>query len=81
MPQSTLTRKGQTTIPKEIRDFLGLRSGDRLDFVIQPDGAVVLKPATLDVRNLKGILRRKGMKVLTVEAMKTAVRSRYGKYR
>ena len=55
----TLTSKGQTTIPKPIRDHLGLQAGDQLDFVIEPDGRVTLRPATSDVMDLAGLLRRK----------------------
>ena len=79
MPLSTLTSKGQTTIPKEVRDHLRLNSGDQIDFVIRPDGSVVLRPATLHVRELKGILHRKGMKPVSIDAMREAVRKRFGK--
>lgn len=40
---ATLTQKGQTTIPKEIREFLGIKPHDRLEFVID-HGIVALKP-------------------------------------
>lgn len=56
MSTATLTSKGQTTIPKDIRDRLHLKPGDRLEFVLQPDGRVLMIPATVDVRDLKGIL-------------------------
>ena len=39
-----ITVKGQVTIPKAIRDRLGLKPGGRVDFVIEPDGRVVLRP-------------------------------------
>jgi AbrB family looped-hinge helix DNA binding protein len=64
-----MTTKGQITLPKAIRDALRLDAGDRVDFVVRDDGTVVLRPATTDVRQLKGILHRKGMKSLSVEAM------------
>jgi len=56
MSTATLTSKGQTTIPKDIRDRLHLKPGDRLEFVVQADGRVLMIPATIDVRALKGIL-------------------------
>ena len=39
-----ITTKGQATIPKAIREHLGLKAGDRLKFFIHPDGSVVLLP-------------------------------------
>ena len=77
MPSSTLTSKGQTTIPKEVREHLNLHSGDQIDFLLRPDGTVVLRPATLHVRELKGILHRKNMKAVSVGAMNEAIRKRF----
>ena len=73
MAAATLTSKGQTTIPKEIRDFLGVGPGDKLDFVVESDGRVILRPATLDVRQLRGMLKRSGKKAITLEEMDKAV--------
>lgn len=73
MAVSTLTSKGQTTIPKEIRDLLGLAAGDKLDFVVEADGRVVLRPATLDVRALKGLLHKKGRTPVSLEEMDQAI--------
>lgn len=56
MSAAILTSRGRTTIPKEIRDRLRLKPGDRLEFVFQPDGRVLMIPATIDVRDLEGIL-------------------------
>lgn len=69
----TLTSKGQTTIPKPIRDHLGLHAGDQLDFVIEPDGRVTLRPATIDVMDLAGLLRQKDKKSLSIEAMQRGI--------
>jgi AbrB family looped-hinge helix DNA binding protein len=76
MPSATVTSKGQITRPKVIRDLLRLDKGDRVDFVVQDDGTVVLRPATVDVRELKGLLHRKGLKPLSVEAMNAIIRRR-----
>jgi AbrB family looped-hinge helix DNA binding protein len=63
MPTTTLTSKGQTTIPREVREFLKLKSGDRLEFKLNPDGnTVTLKAANIDVLTLRGMLKRKEMK-------------------
>lgn len=69
----TLTSKGQTTIPKSIRDHLGLQAGDQLDFVIEADGRVTLRPATHDVMDLAGLLRQKGKKAISLEEMQQGV--------
>ncbi len=79
MPKATLTSKGQLVIPKAIREHLGLRPGDRLDFVLQDDGDVLIRPAVEDVRRLKGMLHRPGRKPVSVAAMNQAIRKRGGK--
>lgn len=78
MSTSTLTGKGQTTIPKDIRDFLQIDSGDRIDFIITDDQSVVIKPATLEVNRLKGMLHQyaKGKKV-SIDDMNRAIRNRF----
>ena len=76
MPSATLTSKGQLTLPKAIRDLLRLGAGDRVDFIVKDDGAVVLRPATVDVRELKGFLHRRGIKPLSIEEMNSVIRRR-----
>ncbi len=74
MATATLTSKGQTTIPREIRDHLKLRVGDRIDFLIEADGKVVLKPINTDIRAFDGLLagRYQG-KPVSVEEMNSSV--------
>jgi antitoxin PrlF len=43
-----MASKGQTTIPKDIRKRLNLHPGDRLEFVIDEDGQVVVLSASRD---------------------------------
>lgn len=43
--ETTLTSKGQATIPKRIRDSLGLKPGSRLLFDVNAAGEIVLRPA------------------------------------
>ena len=63
---ATLTSKGQTTIPKEIRDSLGMRAGDRMTFTLMPDGTVVMRVKNKSVNELAGVLQKKGRKALSV---------------
>jgi AbrB family looped-hinge helix DNA binding protein len=78
MPSSTITAKGQTTIPKAIREHLGVDVGDRVDFVIQPDGTIIVEPAVGQVGALKGLLAAKGQRPVSVDAMHEAIRKRAG---
>ena len=70
--ESTLTTKGQITLPKALRAALHLKSGDKVIFEILEDGAYVLKPKTLDVRVLKGCISYKG-KSQSIEDMQIAI--------
>ncbi len=50
MAESTITTKGQCVVPKKIRDYMRLNPGDKIDFVIQEDGEVCVRPVIQDVR-------------------------------
>lgn len=79
MPSAAITVKGQTTIPKKIREHLNLHTGDQLDFIIEDSGRVVIRPATIDAKELEGILHRPGMKAISVEEMSAVIKKRFGK--
>jgi len=53
---ATLTTKGQTTIPKEIRDGLGLQPGDQMTFTLLSNGTVVMRAKTGSILSLGGSL-------------------------
>lgn len=78
MPSSTLSTKGQIVLPKEIRDFLELRPGDRIDFIVRDTGEVVIRPAIVDIRELKGMLRRPDQPSVSIDEMKQAIKKRGG---
>lgn len=85
MPAATLTTKGQITIPKQVRDHLGIGTGDRLSFVVQDDGTVVVEPITRHVRELGGLLHRPGSRATTVAEMDQGIaermRSKFGRHK
>jgi antitoxin PrlF len=69
--ESAITRKGQATIPKAVREHLGLKAGDRVKFFFHPDGSVVLLPK-LPVTALRGMVKPRRSSV-TIEEMNEAV--------
>jgi len=68
--ESAVTTKGQATIPKAIRQHLGLKPGDRVKFFVHPDGSVVLLPK-LPASALRGIVGPPD-RPITVEEMAEA---------
>ncbi|QLE39520.1 AbrB/MazE/SpoVT family DNA-binding domain-containing protein [Nostoc sp. C052] len=74
MASATITTKGQVTIPKEIRDYLNLDTGSKVDFVIDENGIVKLIPLNVPIQSLSGILHRAGMKSATLEEMEAAIK-------
>jgi len=66
---SSIITKGRITIPKPIREHLGLKPGDRVKFFVHPDGSVVLLPM-LPVSALRGILKTR--RHVTIEDMSEA---------
>jgi AbrB family looped-hinge helix DNA binding protein len=79
MASATLTSKWQMVLPKSVREHLGVHPGDQVDFVILDDGKVLVRPAVLDVRELKGMLARPGRKPVSVEQMNRDIRRRAGR--
>jgi AbrB family looped-hinge helix DNA binding protein len=73
MAIAKLTTKGQITIPKEIRDHLGLQAGSQVEFVIDETGKVKLIPLNVPVEALSGILHQPGMRAATQEELETAI--------
>ena len=73
MVQARLTGKGQVTIPKQIRDYLHLDTGSKIDFVIDENGDVKVIPLNVPVESLSGILHREGMTAASLEHMEQAI--------
>lgn len=69
MSNATLTSKGQTTIPKEIRDSLGLKPKDRLNFTLLHDGTVIMRVKNKSMLDLVGAAKYNGP-VIPVEKMR-----------
>ena len=73
MATATVTSKGQVTIPKEIRDALGVTAGDKIIFRRKDSGEIVVEAATIDLMSLAGMLKPK-RKGVSIEDMNEATR-------
>jgi len=76
MAEATITTKGQCVVPKKIREYMKLNPGDKVDFVIREDGEVFIRPVVLDIRELKGMMKKPMRKPVSLKEMDTAVRKR-----
>jgi antitoxin PrlF len=70
--ESAITTKGQATIPKSIREHLGLRPGDRVKFFVHPDGSVVLLPK-LPASAVRGMVKSRRALPVTTGQMAVAI--------
>lgn len=66
MATATVTSKGQMTLPKDVRDDLGLRPGDKVEF-IKRDGRYVIMPRNVSVASLSGILGKSPVGPMSIE--------------
>lgn len=74
MATATITSKGQVTLPKEVRDSLGVSAGDRINFVRAPDGRYAIVPASRSVTHLRGVGPRPATAV-TLDEMEAAIQA------
>lgn len=72
MASAALTSKGQITIPIEVREELGLKAGDRIEFVKGEEGKFFIQPKKGSIINLRGIFKWAG-KPVTIEEMNEAI--------
>lgn len=79
MATATVSSKGQITIPRPVRERLGLATGDRVEFVELPSGQIALQPAVEDVRSLKGIVPRPAKPLSVTDMRRIVARKARGK--
>jgi antitoxin PrlF len=70
MSESTLTSKGQMTVPKDVRDQLGLQPKDVMTFTVLPDGTVIMRAKKRKLLDLAGILQAPKGKRVSLAQMK-----------
>ena len=77
MEISTVSSKGQVTIPKKIREFLNVRTFDKITFIPLKDGQVLITTKQSSAASLFGMLKhRKLKKPVSIEEMEAIIRVR-----
>jgi len=69
MSESTITAKGQTTVPRQVRDRIGAGPGTRLVWHVLPNGGLIVRAKTRSVMDLAGSLKAPKGKRVSVDAM------------
>jgi antitoxin PrlF len=69
MLESTITVKGQTTVPQPIRDFLSAQAGTKLQWHLMPDGTVTVRMKTKSITDLAGMLKTPKRKKVLIQDM------------
>ena len=69
MSESTITSKGQTTVPRQVRERLGAGPGTRLVWHVLPDGRLIVRAKTHSLIDLAGSLRSPKKKPVPIEDM------------
>ncbi len=75
MLTSKMSTKGQLTLPKTIREYLKLKTGDAIEFLISDKGQVLLTPKNLNIDDIFGMVKTE--KIVTVEEMNAAISRKY----
>ncbi len=76
MAIATLTTKGQVTIPKEVRDFLKLRTGDKIEIIATKEGEGIIRPISKKVDDVFCRLHSSEKKPISIESMNNAIKNR-----
>ena len=69
MIESTITAKGQTTVPVKVRDQIGAAPGTRLVWHVLPDSSVIVRAKTKSILDLAGVLKAPNGKRVAIEDM------------
>jgi len=67
---ATITSKGQVTIPKRIRDKLGLDTGTEIEFIIEEDGTIRVQPKAPAIERLRAVKEQLADHDVDIEKMR-----------
>ncbi len=69
MAESTLTSKGQTTMPADVRAFVHAKPGTKLVWSVTPDGTIIVRAKTKSILDMAGMLKSPKDRRIAVEEM------------
>jgi AbrB family looped-hinge helix DNA binding protein len=69
MTESTITAKGQTTVPAEVRALVNAKPGTRLVWSVMPDGTIIVRAKTKSILDMAGMLTAPKGNRVSVEDM------------
>jgi AbrB family looped-hinge helix DNA binding protein len=69
MDPTTLTSKCQVTVPKEVRERVGLKPGDKVVFTVLSNGTIIMRPKRGSILDLVGLLNRPDQPHIRIEEM------------
>ena len=72
--ESTVSKKGQLVIPRDIRQALGVQRGDKVAWVMDDDGSIRVTLAKGDLMALKGRIKSGG-RTVSIEEMDAAIKA------
>ena len=77
---ATITSKGQVTIPKAIRDRLGLHEGTTVEFVVETDGTINVRPKQPAMERLRDVQRQLAEHDVDVDELRRASKRAWGSH-
>ncbi len=69
MTESTITAKGQTTVPADVRALVSAKPGTKLVWAVTPDGTIIVRAKTKSILDMAGMLKPARGKRVKVEDM------------
>jgi antitoxin PrlF len=69
MSESTVTAKGQTTVPAEVRALVHATPGTRLIWSVMPDGTIIVRAKSKSILDMAGMLKAPKGKRVAIEEM------------
>jgi antitoxin PrlF len=69
MAESTITAKGQTTVPADVRALVQAKPGTKLVWSVTPDGTIIVRAKTKSILDMAGMLKAPKGRRVAVEDM------------